>query len=114
MRSFEGELKNALARREPSAGFAERVMTRLPQPKRPSWWSRWLARGPGALRWAPAIVAVLLILMVAGVVSYERRLRTERAAAEQAKQELLRALEITSGKLQETKARVLKRTGGVI
>jgi hypothetical protein len=114
MRSFEDDLKDALKRREPSAGFAERVMARVPQAKPRHWFLRWIVPDAGAFRWAPAIGALLLVLLFTGAFTYERRLRSERAAAEQAKRELLEALDITSAKLQEAKARVLKRTGGRI
>jgi len=64
--------------------------------------------------WSPAMAAILVACLGAGSWEYaewrDRRLRAERA-----RDELIQALEITSAKVQETKARLLRPSkGGVL
>lgn len=80
MNDFEQELRNALERKQPSAGFAERVIARS-QRRSPDW-----------RLWLGAVAAVLL--MGVGVSHYH-----ERQEAMRAKRQLLQALEITEEKL---------------
>jgi hypothetical protein len=94
---LERELRKALERVEPPAGFAERVLARaakedasMPQPRT---WLRWF--GTGGLRWAAAC-ALCVSLATSGILyHYEREKQGERA-----KEELMLALRITSSKLQ--------------
>ena len=81
MSDFEQELRSALRLEEPPSGFAARVMARTaakPAPRR----SGWLA----------AAIAACLLLSMGGFEYRQYRGR-------KAKQELLLALEIASGKL---------------
>jgi hypothetical protein len=100
MNHLEDELKRAFRRIEPPAGFAGRVMAHVPSGRR-----QWIPRS-----WMAAAAAVL---MVAGAGSWEyRRARQKRIDAEQAKAELMFALELTASKLQATRSKVLRHTGG--
>ncbi len=102
MKSFEDELRQALRRREPPPGFAERVLARAGarqrQPRRPAWldW-RWLAP-----------VAALLVLTVGLNLFLERR---RRLAGEQAKQQVMLALQLTGSKLRYAQERVQAAMG---
>jgi hypothetical protein len=94
MKPLDDELRNLLRRREPSEGFARRVMARLERtPPR-----RTLAQristffGQPVLRWAAAVVCVVA---VTGVVRYEQH-RQMRAQAQRASQEAILALRITN------------------
>ncbi len=91
---LERDLKQALSRKEPSLGFAARVIANLPE-ERPSRWPAWL-RVP-ALRWAAA--AVLLVSLASGGVLY-RQHEEEMERGRIARQQLLTALRITGAKLQ--------------
>jgi hypothetical protein len=95
---LENDLKSALARREPPAGFAERVMARVPQGrKRPARPHAWIA----------AAAAALIAILGGSAFEYQRAQKL-RLDGERAKAELVLALEIASQKLQHTKAKVLK------
>jgi hypothetical protein len=87
--NFEEELKNALARKEPAKGFAERVIQQVEPPA---------ARRPqpirGLRRWAALAVAASLTCGVFGVVRYEEYRKGERA-----KEQLMLALRITARSL---------------
>ena len=98
MKRLEEELKTALRRREPPAGFAERVLNRAAEQRsRPGRWERLVAgfRIP-RMRWATAL-AVLLVLITGFEYERQRRIRTE---GEEAKQQMLLALEITARQLR--------------
>jgi len=108
MSDVENELRRALRRIDPPAGFAERVMRALP-PQRPpatvipldivrtaprvSAWHRLTT--PAALA-ASLVVAVLLGQQVA----FERAEREQRAGLA-ASRELMQALRVTSQKLDD-------------
>lgn len=95
MREFEDELRSALRRQEPPAGFADRVLAR--------------ARSKGAPRgrsWVAAAIAAGLLLSLGG---FEYR----QYEGQKAKRELLLALEIAGSKLniaQERISRLSQRT----
>jgi hypothetical protein len=95
MREFEDELRSALRRQEPPAGFADRVLIR--------------ARPGGAPRragWIAAAIAACLLLSMGG---FEYRQYEGRKA----KRELLLALEIAGSKLsfaQEKISHLSQRT----
>ena len=103
MNHLEDELRRTFRRVEPPAGFAERVMAQVPYGRR-SWIPRsWMA------------AAAALLLAVAGAGSWEyQRARQQRIVAEQAKAELMFALELTASKLQATRSKILRHTGGSI
>jgi hypothetical protein len=84
MSDMEQELREMLQRRQPSPGFAGRVLRRVDPAQRPHW-RRW--------RWLPAAVAASLLLSMSGI--YWQR----QHQAEQAKEQLMQALEITAQKI---------------
>ncbi|MCW5981337.1 MAG: hypothetical protein KIT09_24850 [Bryobacteraceae bacterium] len=98
MSPFESHLKAALRRREPSPGFAERVLARAARqrPKR-RWDALRAVFSVPAYRLACA--AALLLLLIA--VPYGIHLRQERIKGERAKQEAVLALRIAGGQLDE-------------
>ena len=104
MNRLEDELKKALERVEPPAGFAERVLLRAAQAKEeePVRSRRWLGlfgfgvAGTGGLRWAAAC-ALCVVLAASGVI-YERDMQRRRG--EEAKDQVMLALRITGSKLQ--------------
>jgi hypothetical protein len=102
---LEDELREALRREEAPAAFAERVLAKAHQQASPeAWWPR-LIRGlhAGALRYAT--VAVLVVATIVGAVEYKRH-EQERRQGELARQQLMLALRIASGKLQYAQAKV--------
>jgi hypothetical protein len=103
MNDFERDLREALSRREPPPGFTERVMARIPDRRR-AWW-----RFP-VFRWVPALAMLLVIVSVAGIVQEHR----EQQRREQAKQELMLAIEVTARSIQTTKVKLLNTGGGSI
>ena len=90
---FEDRLRDSLQRVEAPGGLARRILARA-EARRSSVTRRWLA-------------AAAAILLVAGAGAYglrDRRLRLEEqrmAQAEQVRQQLLLALEITSRELSK-------------
>jgi len=96
MNEIEDRLRNALQRREPPPGFAERVMARLPR-RRPVfvWWRQMAA------------IAALLVVTVSSAM-YERHREMEHRRAEQASRELMVALRLTASKLEHVKYRVAR------
>ena len=78
--NFEQELRNALQRKEPATGFAERVVRQAEPPRQMT-----------LRRWAPLAVAASLIVGTFGVVRYE-----DYRKGEQAKDQLMLALRITA------------------
>lgn len=104
MNRLEDELKKALERVEPPAGFAERVLLRAAraEEEKPvrSW--HWLGlfgfglAGAGGLRWAAAC-GLCVVLAASGVI-YERDMQRRRG--EEAKDQVMLALRITGSKLQ--------------
>ena len=92
--NLDDELKSALRREDPPAGFAQRVTARAQS--RP-------ARNPGMLRmiWAAGIAAMLVIGVTS--VSQYRQVQGERAA-----REAVTALRIAADKLNLTRDKVLK------
>ena len=96
---LEEELKKALRRVDPPAGFRERVLRRTAQEEakhakpRVRLPFRWL--GMAEWRWAAASA---LCVVLAGSAIFYRYQRQERG--EQAKEQVMLALQITSSKLQ--------------
>jgi hypothetical protein len=105
MNDLEKQLRRALRRCDPPAGFAERVMAQIDRnadgdyQRKTDLWNWWLK-----LRWAaiPALAAVL----VCGFWfrGYEQRRQEKEALA--AKQQVMLALRITGSKLRMAKAKV--------
>lgn len=98
--NWERELRAALRRREPPAGFAERVLERAatqgaaPVRRRRPW-----------LRWC-AVAASLALLAAGGYQYRERRLR-----GEEARDQLLEALRVTEAKLELLRERINRTSG---
>jgi hypothetical protein len=98
MKPLDDELRSLLKRREPSAGFAERVLARLgnatsqrdsTRRSAPLW------RRP-VMRWA--VVAAMCMLAVLGIVR-DRQQQRRRAQAEQASRQAVWALTVASTEL---------------
>ncbi len=95
MREFEDEMRSALRRQEPLAGFADRVLARTKS-----------KGAPRVRSWVAAAIAAGLLLSLGG---FEYRQYEGRKA----KRELLLALEIAGSKLsiaQEKISRLSQRT----
>lgn len=107
MDRMENDLREALRRKEPPAGFAARVLAAAESQaaRRPSGWN-WLRP---QMRWAVASLACILIL-AAGMAIRQQREREMRARGEAAKQQVMLALRITSAKLHVAQAKVTGRT----
>ena len=105
MNDLEKQLRSALRRCDPPAGFADRVMAQIHQDadrdsqRKTGSWNWWLK-----LRWAavPALAAILIFGF--WFRSYEQRQQEKEALA--AKQQVMLALRITGSKLRMAKAKV--------
>ena len=92
MSDLENQLRKVLRRREPSEGFADRVMARIPaapERRKPLLWWRWVA------------AAAACVLLAAGVGRYE-----EHKRGIQARDQLMLAVEITEKKLAVVQSKV--------
>jgi hypothetical protein len=103
MSPLENELKSKFRRREAPEGFADRVMSRLPERKRQVRFHSWVA----------AAAAAMIAVLGGGLYEHQKAERIQREG-ERAKAELVLALEIASEKLQHTRAKVLKNSEGRI
>ncbi|MBI1790466.1 MAG: hypothetical protein HYR60_23275 [Acidobacteria bacterium] len=88
MSHFEDQLRSALRRKQPPAGFEDRVMSRVGPRRSLTGW-----------RWATAAIAASLMLSVGG---YGYR----QYQGYRAKQQLMLALEITGSKLALAERRI--------
>ncbi|MBC8164441.1 MAG: hypothetical protein H7Y20_01070 [Bryobacteraceae bacterium] len=104
MNKLDEVLRREFARREPPPGFADRVMKRIPKTRSRTW---------GIRSWMPAAAAVLIAVLGVGTWEHDR-IGRNRARAEKAKSELMWALELTSGKLNATRTRIMRQKGGVL
>ncbi len=104
MSRLEDELRAALRREQPPAGFTARVLARATQPRRRFWD---FLRGP-AFRWA--VAGGLALLMVVAGLEY-RREQQERARGEAAKAQLMLALRLTGSKLKLAQQKVQQIQG---
>ncbi len=97
MTPFEEEVKKALSRHEPPAGFADRVLARAREQDR-----KQAARTGGWLRrlrsWRLVPVLAALMVMTGGIVYQEHE---REARGEAAKQQLLLAMRIAGSKLHD-------------
>jgi len=111
---FEEQVREGLRAGEPAAGFADRLMQRIaeeeaaakrpvvvamPKPKLRLWQAN-------AQKWA--VAAMLLAVAGSGAVVQQKleQRRAGRAAAEQATQQVMMALQITSNQLQHVNDRI--------
>jgi hypothetical protein len=96
MNELEDRLREALQRREPPPGFAERVIARVPRRRAPVW-TRW--------RSVAAIAAVLVVAFSALLFEWHRQV--ERAnRAEAANRQLMSALRLAVSKIERVENRV--------
>lgn len=98
MQFSEDDLREALRRKEPSAGFTAKVMARVGQTgnarePRPVLPMRRLA----VVRWAAAAAMAACLLAAIGLQQYQRR--QEQIRAERAQKQAILALQITTEKL---------------
>jgi hypothetical protein len=100
---LERELKNALARRQPTPGLTERILARIDEPQE-GIWSRLISSfGLPVMRWAVAFVVIVAVGV--GSVAYQRH-QQEMARGLAAKQQLMIALHIAGSKLQSAQYKV--------
>lgn len=94
MKDLEREFRRALKRTEPPERFAERVLARIGRDAPKKQKTPWMA------------IAAALMIALAGIGAYNHHRHEE---ALKAKTDLLKAFEVTSGTLQQTKVKLLKR-----
>ena len=115
MNPLENELKKALSRKEPSAGFTQRVLDEVasrsydqavtePVRKSSFWFSIFSST---RLRWATASLILGLIVGL-GAYRYQEQRRLEREK-ELTKRQVLLALQIASSKLNRAERLVVER-----
>lgn len=111
MDRFEEALKQAMRRQEAPEGFAANVlrMAARPPARRGVWESLrgWL-RIP-VLRWSAAAAMALLLMFSVQHAAEQRR----RAEGERARQQVLTAVRITAGKLDDARNKVLRATSRI-
>lgn len=96
MTRLEDQLRSALRPVDPPAGFTDRVLALAAKRERTLWARLTDAFALPRLRWATAVVAVLVIASGVGIRVQEQR----RAEGEVAKRQVMLALRITSEKWQ--------------
>ncbi|MBV9759100.1 MAG: hypothetical protein JO340_00935 [Acidobacteriaceae bacterium] len=107
MTRFEEQLKEAMARREPSGDFTARVLAKANREAAGgagNSWRDWF-RAPMAWRFAGA-AACAVLLATSGSVMYEQHERAARGEA--AKDKLMTAVRIAGVKLQQVHRHVLQ------
>ena len=99
MSEFDHELRRLLSRKEPPAGFAERVLRQIEPRAQPGVDAapRW-----HFVRWA---AAAALVAAVAGGLQY-RAWRQEQAAGQLAREQVVQALQLAGSKLQLVQAKI--------
>jgi len=111
MTDMEKQLKNALRRCDPPAGFAERILAQVAvaeaKPVRPATRTPW--RWP-VLRWVA--IPTLAALLVLGFWYRGYQQQREEAAGRAARQQVMLALRITGTRLRMAKAKVKAAEGG--
>jgi hypothetical protein len=107
LNDIDKQLRDALSRCSPPAGFTDRVLARAAaQGKRPAW-RPWLFRlGWPTLRWVT--VPTLAAMLVTGVGYHFYELRKQEVEARVARDQVLLALRITGSKLKLAKEKVKK------
>ena len=109
MNRLEDELKNFLKRKEPPAGFTDRLLERIsapPSPRSGGWQKLLSLFAPPKVRWVSA--GILACLLVAFGLSQYRSYRRVRAEGELAKTQLMLALQIAGNKLNFAQKKVLE------
>ncbi len=100
---WEQQLRDSLRTRPAPAGFAERVLQRLPQTasRTQSRARKHLFSFPIAARLATAATVVLAVLLSGMIYQHQRQVAGERA-----KQQVMLALRITGTTLQQVKQKI--------
>lgn len=101
MTDFEDQLRRALERKDPSQDFAAGVLARVSAKRRP----RAIANRFQWPAWTAAAVAASVLLASTGL-DLERRQRIAREQGEEARAQLLQAMEITSEQLNKIHKKV--------
>jgi hypothetical protein len=96
---LDRELREHLRARSAPAGFADRVMARIPAQRSPR--TAWQFVAQPVWRWA-AIAAVLAVTVLGGL----EHNREQRIAGEHAREQVLLALRITGTTLREVQQKV--------
>ena len=108
MREMDDELKNALRREEPPAGFADRVLERVAERSGIRQASAVETTGVtrSFVRWAAA--AAVVVMLAGGWLQYRdvQQERAERIEGEAAKARVVLALHIASSKLQLVQTKI--------
>ncbi|HWC18944.1 MAG TPA: hypothetical protein VG498_18175 [Terriglobales bacterium] len=105
MNDIDEQLRSALRRCDPSAGFADRVLAMADKEQKRSVRSFGQFRlGWPALRWAA--IPTLAAILIAGFAYRAYEQRKEDAEARAARQQVLLALRITGSKLRLAKQKV--------
>ncbi len=94
MTDFEDQLRRAFERQEPSADFADRVVARASRPVK-------VAMYRYGRKWLSSAIAAALIVALGGGYAWERHRQGEEARAQ-----LIQAMEITSSKLEKIHKKV--------
>lgn len=102
--SLEHELRRALSRKDPPAGFDDRVMARLAA-------GETVRMRPPGRRWSRAVLPLAASVMLAFGATYfvqqqQERERREQLQTEQAAQDVVLALQIASEKISAAQAKV--------
>jgi hypothetical protein len=105
MTRFEQELKQALARLDPPAGFGSRVLARAAQEERRAA-TRWISGFKRAAAWRLAGAFAGISLAVSAGWVYRQHEHARRGEA--AKQQLLLAVRIAGSKLQHAHRQILQ------
>jgi hypothetical protein len=97
MRDFEDQLRESLRRTEPPAGFADRVIARAAAERDDNRrrWTRWGVAGA---------MAASLFAGALGIGQWR-----ERQRGQEAREQLLQAMEITGSKLQRIQKKIQER-----
>ncbi len=104
MTLFEDQLRDALKREDPPAGFTGRVMARIPE-RGLGWGTLFFSIfRPQAIRWA--LAGIFTVAMIFTMVVHQRRELRERIEGEQARAQVMTALRIASVKLNTTRKKV--------
>jgi hypothetical protein len=106
MTRFEQGLKQAMARRDPPAGFASRVLARAAQEERRRAATRWISGFKRAAAWRLAGALAGISLAVSAGWMYRQHEHALRGEA--AKQQLLLAVRIAGSKLQHAHRQILQ------
>lgn len=107
MNDIDNQLREALRRCNPPAGFADRVLARVAaQAAHPVWPLGRFPLGWPTLRWVA--VPTLAAMLMAGLGYHVHELRKEEVEARVARQQVLLALRIAGSKLKLAKQKVKK------